>query len=167
MTTTPPEDLAALFDLPPEPASAPSAESAAEALEAAEAALAAELASEIDAGGVAADAPDSRTSLRVEVSWPARVRLAQGDVIELKVRNISESGVGLVSEERIPADTVVDFDMEVPPLGESGEATLVEGTIKTTYTVARGRENFIGGTWVHMPAAGLDLVNAWIRQAGR
>lgn len=167
MKTTPSEDVAALFDLPPLPASSQSTTEAAEvaeAAEAAEAALAAELASTIASGGVAADAPDSRTDLRVEVRWPARMQLADGQVIDLKVRNLSEAGVGLVSHERIPADTVVNFEMDVPPLVDTDGVTLVRGTIKTTYTVVRGAEILFGGTWVQAPAAGLELVSRWVER---
>src|SRR4051794_32458397 len=99
--TTSPEDAAAMFDLPPPPASSQSATEAAEAAaaaEAAEAELAAELALTIESGGVAADAPDSRTDLRVKVSWPARMQFPDGRVIELVVRDVSEGGVGLVSD---------------------------------------------------------------------
>ena len=163
MTATPPEDVAAMFDLPPLPAAAQSAESATEA---AEAALAAELASTIESGGVAADAPDSRTDLRVEVSWPARMQLPDGHVIELKVRNISEGGVGLTSDEHIPAHTVVTFEMGVPPLDEDGKITPVKGTIKTTYTVAQGSEILCGSTW-QAPPAGLELVSMWIKRLRR
>ncbi len=161
MKTTPSEDVAALFDLPPQPASSQSAESSADD---AEAALAAELASTIVPGGVAADAPDSRTDLRVEVAWPARMQLADGEVIELKVRNLSEAGVGLLSDERIPADTVVNFEMEVPPLVESGNVTLVKGMIRTTYTVVRGAEILFGGTWVQVAPAGLEIVSRWVER---
>ena len=66
MPTTRPEDVAAMFDLPPpEPESA---EDAAAAAEAAEAALAAELAAALESGEAADDAPDSRTNQRVDVS---------------------------------------------------------------------------------------------------
>ena len=133
-----------------------------EAAEAAEAALAAELASTIESGGVATDAPDSRTDPRVQVSWPARMQLPDGQVIELKVRNVSEGGVGLMSDEPIPADTVVDFEMVVPPLDEGGKVTPVKGTIKTTYTVAHGSEILCGGTWQARPA-GLEIVTMWIK----
>ena len=163
MTTTP-EDAAAMFDLPPLPASSQSAESTTEA---AEAALAAELASTIETGGVAADAPDSRTKLRVKVSWPARMQLPDGHVIELKVRDISEGGVGLMSGEHIPACTVVNFAMDVPPLNEGGKMTQVEGTIKTTYTAVHGSEILCGGTWVQVPSPGLELVNMWIKRLRR
>ena len=160
MATTLPDDVAAMFDLPPLPEAA---ESTTESIEAAEAALAAELASTIESGGVAADAPDSRTDLRVNVAWPARMQLPDGHVIELKVRNISEGGVGLTSDEHIPARTVVNFEMDVPPLAEHGEITPVRGTIKTTYTVAHGAELLCGGTW-QVPPAGLEVVNEWIER---
>ena len=163
MTTTSPEDIAAMFDLAPLAESSQSAESITEA---AEAALAAELASTIESGGVAADAPDSRTDLRVDVSWLARMQLPNGRVIELKVRNISEGGVGLMSDEDIPDCTVVNFEMDVPQVNEGGEMMPVKGRIKTTYTVVHGSERLCGGTW-QVPPADLDLVAIWIQRLRR
>ena len=164
MTPTPPEDVAAMFDLPPLAAESQPDESSTEA---AEAALAAEIALALESGDVAADAPDSRTKLRVEVSWPARMRLANGEVIDLLVRNISETGVGLTSDEHVPARTVVNFEMEVPPLVEGGRVALVEGTIKTTYTDVHGSKILFGGTWVQVPADGLELVSRWVERLRR
>ncbi len=169
MPTMPPEDVAAMFDLPPLPAASQPAESgaaAAEAEEAAEAALAAEIALTIESGGFAADAPESRTDQRVEVSWPARMRLPDGRVIELQVRNVSEGGVGLMSDEHIPARTVVDFEMGVPPLDHGGSVTPVKGSIKTTYTVVHGSKILCGGIW-QGPPAGLEFVRLWIKRLWR
>ena len=163
MTPTSPEDVAAMFDLPPLPEASQSTAEASDALEAEEAALAAELASTIESGGVAADAPDSRTDVRVKVAWPARMQLPNGHVIDLKVRDISESGVGLLSDGRIPANTVVNFEMDVPPLDERGKVTPVMGAIKTTYAVGHGSEILCGGTW-QVPPAGLELVDMWIKR---
>jgi hypothetical protein len=159
--TTPPEDVDALFDLPPLQEPSQPVESSTEAEEAA---LAAELVAAIESGDFAADAPDSRTDLRVKVSWPARMQLPDGRVIELKVRDVSRSGVGLVSDEDIPASTVVDFEMDVPvPDGGIG-ITPVKGTIKmTSYTVVQGPEILCGGTW-QAPPAGLELVTLWIKR---
>lgn len=152
-----------MFDLPPLQAAAQSAPSAPSTLEAAEAELAAELASTIHSEGVAADAPNSRTTLRVDVSWPARMQLPNGRVIELKVRNISETGVGLTSDEDIPAYAVVDFEMSVPQPDESGRIMPVNGAIKTTYTVVQGSQILCGGTW-QAPPAGLEFVKRWIER---
>ena len=163
MATTPPDDVAAMFDLAPLPEAA---ESTTESIEAAEAALAAELAAElastIESGGAADDAPDSRTDLRVKVEWPARMQLSDGHVIDLKVRDISQGGVGLMGDGRIPANTVVNFEMDVPPFDECGEVTPINGTIKTTYTVAHGSEILCGATW-QAPPAGLEIVTMWIK----
>jgi hypothetical protein len=164
-----PEDAAAMFDLPPPVAAAPTAEAedALAALEAAEAALAAELAESLEAGGVAADAPDSRAKLRVAVSWAARMRLPDGRVVELEVRDVSEGGVGLVSGEPIPAHTIVDFDMHVPAVDGGGGITSVKGTIRTTYTVAHGAKILGGATWVQLLPADRELVNLWIARLRR
>ncbi len=162
--TTPPDDVAAMFDLPPLP---PSSQSAGSTTEDEEAALAAELALTIESGGVAADAPDSRADPRVEVAWPARMQLPDGHVIELFVRNISEAGMGLVSDQHIPARTLVNFHMDVPPLDTGGQTTPVKGTIKTTYTVVHGSQFLCGGTWVQVPPADLERVNAWRKRLRR
>lgn len=159
--TMPPEDVDALFDLPPLQELSQPAELTTEAEEAA---LAAELASAIESGDFAADAPDSRTDLRVKVSWPARMQLPDGRVIQLKVRDISQSGVGLVSDEDIPAGTAADFEMDVPQPDEGVGITPVKGTIKmTSYTVVQGSEILCGGTW-QAPPAGLELVTLWIKR---
>ena len=162
MSTTPPDDVAAMFDLPPpaqEPQSAADAEAA---LAAAEAELAAEFAAALESGDFAVDAPDSRTNRRVQVSWAARMQLPDGHVIDLEVRNVSQGGVGLLSDQHLPSDTVVSFEMKVPPFGGAGQATTVRGAIKTTYTVVQGAQVLCGGIW-QAPPAGLELVNQWIR----
>lgn len=157
------------LDLEPPAATTASAEAAAEAavaMEAAEAALAAEIAATLESGGLAVDAPESRTDLRVEVSWPARMRLPEGRVIDLEVRNVSQGGVGLRSDAPIPARTVVDFEMHVPPIGGGGQATRVVGTIRTTYTVVQGTRTLCGGTW-QAPPAGREAVGMWIERLWR
>lgn len=163
MTTPLPAHIADMFDLPPEsPDSAEASAMAAAAAEAAEAALAAEIAATIESGDVAGDAPDSRTDPRVKVAWPARMQLPDGQVIELQVRDISERGVGLLSGEGIPAYTVVNFEIAVPPLDEGGQITPVKGLIKTTYTVAHGSAILCGGSW-QAPPADIELVKMWIK----
>jgi hypothetical protein len=158
MGTTPPDDVAAMFDLPPLPAPAPSGASA---LEAEEAALAAELAATLESTGVADDAPDSRRLGRVEVSWPARMRLPDGQVIELRVRNVSESGVGLASGAPMPPCTVVGLEVDVPALDAGGVITPIKGTAETTYMVTQGAQVLGGAQWQQRPAD-LEAVIRWI-----
>lgn len=141
--STPPEDIDALFDLPPP---------AAPVLPAS------------PLPGLPPLSADSRKEQRVKVSWPARVQLLNGRVIELRVRDLSESGVGLLTEQHIPPATVLNFVVAVPSPNEGGTMTPVAGTIRTTYVVIKGVDLFCGGTWVQLPANGRDLLDKWIRR---
>ncbi len=140
--STPPEDIDALFDAP-----APSAP-----VQSTNPLL----------GG--APSVDSRKEHRVKVSWPARVQLPNGRVVELRVRDLSESGVGLLTEHHIPPNTVLNFAMGVPGLNEATKITPVTGTIKTTYVVVQGRDLVCGGMWVSLPSDSRELLDKWIRR---
>jgi hypothetical protein len=144
--STPPEDIDALFDLPPP---------AAPVLPAS------------PLPGLPTASSDARKEQRVKVSWPARVQLPGGRVIELRVRDLSESGVGMLTEHHIPPAAVLNFAVAVPELNEGGRITPVAGTIKTTYVVVKGPDLFCGGTWVQLPADGRDLLDKWIRKLRR
>jgi hypothetical protein len=141
--STPPEDIDALFDLP-----APGAP----------------VLPASPLPGLPSFSADSRKEHRVKVSWPARVQLLNGRVVELRVRDLSESGVGLLTEQHIPPATVLNFVVAVPSPNEGGTMTPVAGTIKTTYVVIKGVDLFCGGTWVQLPANGRDLLDKWIRR---
>jgi PilZ domain len=139
--TTPPEDVDALFDAPAPPAPVLPAS---------------------PFGG--APASEGRKEQRVKVSWPARVQLPNGKVIELRVRDLSESGVGLATTQHIPPSSVLNFAMGVPGLHEPSKITPVTGTIKTTYVVVKGNDLMCGGMWVSLPAEGRDILDKWIRR---
>ena len=142
--TTPPEDVDALFDAPAPQSPRPSANPLAGAMP-----------------------PESRKERRVKVSWPARVRLPDGRVVELRVRDLSESGVGLLTDHHIPPSTVLNFAIGVPGLDQPTKVTPVTGTIKSSYVVVQGRDLVCGGTWVSLQADGRDLLDKWIRRLRR
>jgi hypothetical protein len=101
------------------------------------------------------------------VSWPARVQLPNGRVVDLRVRDLSESGVGLLTNASIPANTVLNFAMGVPGLHETTKITPVSGTIKTTYLVVQGPDLCCGGMWVSLPEPSRELLQKWIRRLRR
>ena len=140
--STPPEDIDALFDNPAPPAPVLPAS---------------------PLPGIPS-AAESRKEHRVKVSWPARVQLPNGRVMELRVRDLSESGVGLLVANHIPPATVLNFAMGVPGLEDASKITPVSGTIRTTYVVVKGVDLFCGGMWVSLPQSGRDLVDKWIRK---
>ena len=141
--TTPPEDVDALFDAPAPPAPVQPVNPIL---------------------GAAPASADSRKEHRVKVSWPARVQLPSGKVLELRVRDLSESGMGLVTTQHIPPSTVLNFAVGVPGLHDPAKITPVTGTIKTTYVVVKHDELMCGGMWVSLPPDGRELLDKWIRR---
>jgi hypothetical protein len=139
--STPPEDIDALFDVP-----APTAPV-------------------LPASPLPGAGPlEGRAEHRVRVSWPARVQLPGGKVLDLRVRDLAESGVGLVTDFHIPPSSVLNFAVGVPGLHDPARITPVTGTIKTTYVVVQGRDLCCGGTWVSLPAESRELLDKWIRR---
>ena len=142
--STPPEDIDALFDAPA-PAAPPAPAQSSHPL-------------------LGAPLSEGRKEQRVKVSWPARVQLPNGKVLDLRVRDLSESGVGMLTEHHIPPNTVLNFAMGVPGLNEATKITAVTGTIKTNYVVVQGRDLVCGGMWVSLAADSRDLLDKWIRR---
>ena len=139
--TTRPEDVDALFDAPAPPAPV------------------------LPTNPLLRGTPaEGRKEPRVKVSWPARVQLPNGKVVELRVRDLSESGVGLTTDVHIPANTVLNFAMGVPGLNERTRIVPVTGTIKTTYVVVQGPDLVCGGMWVSLPSDSRELLDKWIRR---
>jgi hypothetical protein len=149
------EDADALFDMaaplpaPPAPARAP-AHDRSGAL-----------------GGFGMPEPDGRREHRVKINWQARIQLPNGRVAELRARDLSEGGVGLISDVHIPSYTVLNFAMAVPALNEGGRMTPISGTLKTAYMVVQGPVIYCGGTWVNLSSDARDLLGKWIRKLKR
>ena len=108
--------------------------------------------------------PDNRRETRVRANWQARVLLATDRFVQLNVFDISESGIGLISEIGIPAHSVLPIALAVPGLNDPGKITPVSGTIKTTHMTVKGHYIHCGGIWVEIPTASRDLINQWVRR---
>ena len=100
----------------------------------------------------------------MRANWPARVLLAGDRIVELNVFDLSESGIGLISEVGIPAHALLQVALAVPGLHDPGRITPVTGSIKTTHVTVRGPDIHVGGLWVQIPADSRDLINQWVRR---
>ena len=107
---------------------------------------------------------DSRKESRVRANWQARLLLANDRIVELNVFDLSESGIGLISEVGIPAHAVLQIALAVPGLHDPGKITPVSATIKTTHVTVRGHYIHVGGMWVQISTDARDLVNQWVRR---
>jgi hypothetical protein len=107
---------------------------------------------------------DGRKETRVRANWPARVLLPGNRIVELAIHDLSESGVGLVSEGGIPAHSVLQVALAVPGLNDATKVTPVTGTIKTTHMTVKGHYVHCGGMWVTIASDQRDLVDQWVRR---
>ena len=109
-------------------------------------------------------AVEARRESRVKVSWPARCQLPNGKVVELRLRDLSEGGVGLVTQQHLPPSTVLNFAVGVPGFNDPTKIVPVTGTIRTTYVVLQGRDLFCGAQFLSLPDDGRELIVKWIRR---
>ena len=129
-------------------------------------------ADDLFAGAAAAPKPplpakptaENRKESRVRANWQARVLLPGDRIVELNVFDLSESGIGLISEVGIPAHSVLPLALAVPGLHDPHRITPVSGTIKTTHMTVKGHYIHCGGLWVQIPADQRELINQWVRR---
>jgi len=107
---------------------------------------------------------ENRKESRVRANWQARVLLPSDRIVELNVFDLSESGIGLISEVGIPAHSVLPLALAVPGLNDPTRITPVSGTIKTTHMTVRGHYIHCGGLWVQIPGESRELINQWVRR---
>jgi hypothetical protein len=107
---------------------------------------------------------DARKEVRVKVKWPARVQLADGRVVELRVCDVSESGVALAGEMPITSHSVLKVAIQIPSQVDPSKSTTVTGTMKTAHMTVRGADLVYGGTWVSLESKGRDLIREWVRR---
>lgn len=105
---------------------------------------------------------DARREPRFNVHWRGRLLLPDGRVIELRLKDISESGMGMTAAEAVPSGAMLKVSVRVPDPGGSAQMTEVTGTVQTAYVAMRGYEFSVGVVWVDRDAAGRELMSRWI-----
>lgn len=109
---------------------------------------------------------EARRELRMHVKWAARALLADGQVVPLTVRDISERGVGLVSERPIPQHATLRVALAVPDLNTPGRFTTVIGSVKTAHITVSGPDLIYGGVWLAVEGGGKQLLQKWVQKLG-
>lgn len=107
---------------------------------------------------------DARREPRFNVHWRAALKLPNGRIIDLRVKDISERGMGLVAAEAVPTAATLAVRVRVPYLGDPVQSFDVTGTVKVAYVAMRGYEFAIGVIWVERDEAGRLQMARWIRR---
>jgi hypothetical protein len=109
---------------------------------------------------------DARRELRMHVKWAARALLADGQVVAMTVRDISERGVGLISGHPITQHATLRVAMSVPDINTPGKFTTVIGSVKTAHMTVSGPDLIYGGVWQAMEGNGTEIIKKWVRKLG-
>ncbi|WP_310463290.1 PilZ domain-containing protein [Sphaerotilus sp.] len=107
---------------------------------------------------------DGRREPRFTVTWRGRLTLPDGQVHEVRVRDISEKGVGLLSDYPLPSNTVMLLVLGVPDLKDLSRIMAVPVRINTAYVVMQSHDFRIGGTWVDLSESVRTLLQGWTRK---
>jgi hypothetical protein len=107
---------------------------------------------------------DARREPRFPVHWRAGLKLPSGRIIELRIKDISESGMGLVANEAVPPAATLDVRVRVPDPGNPAQCVDVAGTVKVAYVAMRGYEFAAGVTWAERNEADRELMSRWMRK---
>jgi len=107
---------------------------------------------------------DSRSEPRIRVSWPGRVQMPDGRVVDLKVRDISDNGLGILVPASIPPMRALTFAMGVPHFDDPQRFRPVTGQVKAAYVVLQGDQFAAGLSWVLLADDSRDLIKRWVRK---
>jgi PilZ domain len=107
---------------------------------------------------------DSRKEPRFSVTWRGRLTLPDGQVQEVRVRDISEKGVGLLADFPLPSNTVMWLVLGVPDLKDMARIMAVPVRINSAYVVMQSHDFRVGGTWIDLSDSVRTLLQDWIRK---
>ena len=107
---------------------------------------------------------DSRKEPRYSVTWRGRLTLPDGQVQEVRIRDISEQGVGLLSDLPLPSNTVMLLVLGVPDLNDLSRIMAVPVHINSAYVVMQSHDFRVGGTWIDLNDSVRTLLQAWTRK---
>ena len=96
------------------------------------------------------------------VAWPARLELGPGRTLDVKVRDISESGLGLRCEQPLPERAKLQIVVGVPDLHDPTRLQAVPGLVCLVFVVMSGHEWRLGAQWLEIGEPARLLLKQWI-----
>ncbi len=111
-----------------------------------------------------ATAVDARREARHNVFWKALLKLPNGSTIEVVVKDISESGMGLVVNQPVPKGALLSIILRVPNPANPEQMLAGSGTVKVVYAAMQGDQFGVGAIWVERSEPVRLLLARWLRK---
>jgi hypothetical protein len=107
---------------------------------------------------------DARREPRYTVAWRARIELPDGRHIDAKVRDISESGIGLQTDYCAPTKSNLQLTLGVPDLEDPSQVLAVPCTLRVMFVVMQGHDFRVGGIWANIGPQAQSFLHHWVRK---
>ncbi len=107
---------------------------------------------------------ENRTEPRYNVSWRALLQLPNGQTTEVRVKDISESGMGLVSDLSVPNGRVLSITVGVPDLTDLSRTLAMPGRVQVAFAVMQRHDFRVGARWAELSPAAQQLWRAWVQR---
>ena len=110
------------------------------------------------------DSSDARKEPRYNVAWRARLMTPQGTEVEVRVRDISDAGLGMVSDYSVPTGAVLNVTVGVPDTEDPKRLLAIQGRVKVMFSVMRGHDFLLGGVWAELQPAAQQYWRGWVQR---
>jgi hypothetical protein len=99
-----------------------------------------------------------RRHLRFVVSWSAHIQTASGTAAPLRVIDVSPGGIGVLSDDMLPAAAVFGIALRVPVPGQAGQISVVNVRARVIHQLFAAGGNRAGLAFVDVAPAVVELL---------
>ncbi|MFZ6817364.1 PilZ domain-containing protein [Undibacterium sp. Ji22W] len=104
-----------------------------------------------------------RRSPRINVTWRGLIKLGEGKVFPIRVFNISETGILIMSEQVLTIDKEYQLMLEIPHIDqESMIPYKVPCKVVVSHAILSGNFFRVGVRILEIADLHRDLINAWV-----
>ncbi|MBR7799064.1 PilZ domain-containing protein [Undibacterium fentianense] len=109
-----------------------------------------------------------RKSPRINVTWRGLMKMGGSQIVPIRVINVSESGVLILSAQALPLNAEFQMMLEVPNIDHMRQAPhKVPCKVVVLHSVLSGDYFRVGVRFIELTELHKDLLNAWVSLANK
>ncbi|WP_395007802.1 PilZ domain-containing protein [Undibacterium sp.] len=104
-----------------------------------------------------------RRSPRINVTWRGMIKVAEGNILQIRAINVSATGILILSPQSLMIDREYHCMLEVPQIDVgSSQPYKVQCKIAILHSILSGDAFRVGVRFVDISELHQDLLNAWV-----
>lgn len=104
-----------------------------------------------------------RRNPRINVTWHGLIKVGENEFAPVRVFNVSETGILILSEQALSIDKEYQLMLEIPPIAqELTPPYKVSCTVMISHSILSGNYFRVGLRILDIAGLHRDLINAWI-----